>query len=55
MGRGPRTDTMILVWPHSTRAEPVDWERMDLARCNCRRVRGPLVVVVEEVVMFSGG
>lgn len=48
MGRGPRTDTMTLVWPNSTRAEPVDSERMDLARWSCRRVLGPLV---EEVVV----
>jgi hypothetical protein len=24
LGRGPRTDTITFVWPHSTRAEPVD-------------------------------
>jgi len=46
MGRGPRTDTMTFVWPNSTRAEPVDCERMDLARWSCRRVLGPLVVEV---------
>lgn len=56
MGRGPRTDTMTFVWPNSTRAEPVDWERMDLARWSCRRVLGPrgVVVVVGEVVVVFG-
>lgn len=51
-GRGPRTDIMTFVWPSSTREEPVDWERMDLARRSCRRVLGPLV---EDVVLASAG
>lgn len=53
MGRGPRTHTMTFVWPNSTRAEPVDCERIDLARWSCRRVLGPLVVVEVEVVLFG--
>ncbi len=52
MGRGPRTDTITFVWPNSTRAEPVDWERMDLARWSWRRVLGPRVAV-ELVVDFE--
>lgn len=55
MGRGPLTDTMTFVWPNSTRAEPVDWERMDLARWSWRRVLGPRVVGELEAVFESDG
>ena len=41
-GRGPRTDTINFVWPHSTNELPVDWDSIDLSRCSWRRVRGPL-------------